>query len=71
MTAPTDPGSETVGERKLAVGQEPVDISGQQRHEMDRRIALAHAEALLDEALDETFPASDPVSITVRKHESM
>lgn len=29
-----------------------------------------HADALLDEVLSETFPASDPVAITFRKGES-
>ena len=71
MTAPTNPGSETVLERKLASGQIPVDMSEQQRHELDRRSEIAHAEALLHEALDETLPSSEPGSIPVRKHDSM
>ena len=39
----------------------------QHTRDMDRRVAVEHTEALLDEALDETFPASDSVSITPRK----
>lgn len=31
---------------------------------------LEHTEALLDEALDESFPASDPPSPAVPDHES-
>ncbi len=35
-----------------------------QRHDIRDRPARRHNEAALDEALDETFPASDPVSIS-------
>jgi len=31
--------------------------------EADRKDAPLHEEALLDEALDETFPASDPIAV--------
>lgn len=31
--------------------------------ELARRLAREHTEALLDEALSETFPASDPIAI--------
>ncbi|UYY58058.1 hypothetical protein [Sphingomonas sp. S2-65] len=30
----------------------------------DDGVAASHREALLDEALDETFPASDPISLS-------
>lgn len=33
-------------------------------HKSDR-IAVLHLDRLLDEALEETFPASDPVAVTV------
>lgn len=36
--------------------------------DLERRIASEHTESLLDEALAETFPASDPIAIT--SHES-
>ena len=38
--------------------------------ELDHRGAREHAESLLDEALGETFPASDPIAITFREHDS-
>lgn len=33
-------------------------------HKPDRR-ALAHLDTLLDEALQQTFPASDPIAVTI------
>ncbi len=33
-------------------------------HKADR-VARAHLDALLDEALEETFPASDPIAVTI------
>jgi hypothetical protein len=30
-------------------------------------VAIAHVEELLDEALNETFPASDPVAINIER----
>ncbi len=33
-------------------------------HKPDQR-ALTHLDALLDEALQQTFPASDPIAVTI------
>lgn len=57
-------------ERGVRVGRETTAISEQQSYELERRIAREHAETLLDEALGETFPSSDPISITPRKRYS-
>ena len=71
MTTSIDPDSEPTAEHQLHVGPEAADTADQQRHELDRRRAHEHTEDLLDEALDETFPASDPIAITPRKHDSI
>jgi hypothetical protein len=43
----------------------PVAIGGNERGR-DEVLASSHVEALLDEALAETFPASDPVALLWR-----
>jgi hypothetical protein len=52
--------------------QQPRDHSGSPPRqsaaaasEADERAARAHVDALLDEALADTFPASDPVALLV------
>lgn len=70
MTIPADPSSNPTAERQLSVGPKPVDTP-EQRQELDRRGAREHTEALLDEALNETFPASDPIAITPQKYDAM
>lgn len=70
MTTSDDPDSEPNAGRQLDVLSEDADMPEQHTRDIDRRVADEHTEALLDEALDETFPASDPVSITPRKHRS-
>lgn len=64
MPISTDPERKKVG-CEPAVGRKKADM-----REQSRNIARAKSEALLDEALDETFPASDPVSIIPRKYDS-
>jgi hypothetical protein len=34
------------------------------------RAAKAHIDELLDEALEQTFPASDPVAIDIEEHQT-
>ncbi len=34
-------------------------------HHKSNRATMAHLDALLDEALQETFPASDPIAVAV------
>ncbi len=64
----------TGGDPKMGLqrnaAHETLDTSAQQTRERDRRIAREQTEALLDEALSETFPASDPVAITPKKYDS-
>ncbi len=38
-------------------------------HKSDRAV-LAHLDAILDEALQETFPASDPIAVAVELESS-
>jgi len=51
----------------VAPHRQPADLPQRQRapdaRERDERAAQAHLDALLDEALAETFPASDPVAL--------
>ncbi|MEO7050233.1 MAG: hypothetical protein ABI128_01080 [Rhodanobacter sp.] len=63
-------GSDPTAGHQHPVQREAVAMSEPQARERDRRIAREHTEALLDEALNESFPASDPVAITPRKHDS-
>lgn len=45
-------------------------VCGQPIRELARRVARRHTEVLLDEALDETFPASDPIAIASPKQDA-
>ena len=71
MAVSIHPGSEPTAERLLSAGRESTDTPAQQRHELDCRSAREHTEALLDDALGETFPASDSIAITARKNDSI
>ncbi|MEO8802264.1 MAG: hypothetical protein ABI304_04485 [Rudaea sp.] len=70
MTRATYSGSEATAERQRRIECGPTFTAAPQLRELDLDgdIARERTEALLDEALDETFPASDPVSITPPKH---
>jgi hypothetical protein len=46
--------------RVLDIAERIMATSGQQDHAKDR---ASNEEDLLDEALDETFPASDPIAV--------
>ncbi|MEO7062960.1 MAG: hypothetical protein ABI082_04195 [Dokdonella sp.] len=70
MTTSADPDSEPTARRQLSGRPESAEIAETQCHELARRSVIEHTEALLDEALNETFPASDPVAITTRNHTS-
>lgn len=52
---------------RAAPRRQPADLPEQQRapdrRARDERAARAHLDALLDEALADTFPASDPVAL--------
>lgn len=52
---------------KSPVGSDNVDRQMDQSSTFDQE-AQAQMDALLDEALNETFPASDPISISPRKN---
>lgn len=52
------------------VGVETRGMREQRACELDRRIAREESETLLDEALNESFPASEPVAITAQRHHS-
>lgn len=68
MTTVTDPDSE---ERQRPVECEATLTSARpSESDLDGRIEREQTEALLDEALRETFPASDPVAITPQKRDS-
>ncbi|MEO7478357.1 MAG: hypothetical protein ABIT64_03890 [Lysobacteraceae bacterium] len=45
-------------------------VCSQPIRELARRVACGHTEALLDEALDETFPASDLIAIDSSKQDA-
>ena len=70
MVTSSNPDSGPTAETQHPVGREATGLSEQQARERARRVAREHTEALLDEALGETFPASDPIAITPRKHDS-
>ena len=70
MTISTDPGSGPKVGCQPAVARETTNVPEQQVCALDRHAAREKTEAVLDEALDETFPASDPISITPRKYDS-
>ncbi|MEO6967144.1 MAG: hypothetical protein ABI132_01625 [Rhodanobacteraceae bacterium] len=55
---------------KVDPGSEPVRGAPNQQTALERHLARERTEVLLDEALGETFPASDPIAITSRKHGS-
>ena len=63
----TQTSDELVRERAYPVAREATDMSAQQARELDRCGARERTEAFLDEALSETFPASDPIAITPQK----
>ncbi len=71
MTIPADPSCNPTAERQLSIGPKPVDTPEQQRQVLNLISAREHTEALLDEALNETFPASDPIAITPKKVDSI
>ena len=68
MTILTDPGSVPKVKCQVAVGRETTNVPAQQVRTLDGCAARDKTGALLDEALEEAFPASDPISITPRKH---
>lgn len=55
LTRDTDPGQPTQGHSGEGV-------NSADHLETDKRDPKAHQEALIDEAVDETFPASDPAT---------
>lgn len=69
MTIPADPNSNSLQEDQRSVGPKPEDMSEQQHQDLNRDSARERTEALLDEALKETFPASDPIAITPQKYD--
>ena len=66
----TQTSDELVRECAYLVARDATDMSAQQARELDRCSARERTEALLDEALSETFPASDPIAITPQKTDS-
>lgn len=70
MTTSNDPNSEPSARCQLDATCEDTATPEQPTRKTDRRISLDQTETLLDEALEETFPASDPVSVTPRKQSS-
>ena len=66
----TQTSDELVREYGYPVARASTDMSAQQARELDRYSARERTEALLDEALSETFPASDPIAITPQKTDS-
>ena len=70
MANTTHAKNEPIPESARTDGLETEASSEQQAREEDLRLARERAEALLDEALRETFPASDPIAVTCMKHDA-
>ena len=65
VTGAADPGGKPTSESQQHVGPLTAVLSEQPTPMRDRRIARERTEMMLDEALNETFPASDPVALSI------
>jgi hypothetical protein len=65
VTAVANPSGEPTSKSRQHVDLLTAILSEQPARTRDRRIARERTEMMLDEALDNTFPASDPVALSI------